>query len=209
MISLIPIACSNATSVHAPPRLPAHHSTSGLCPHVPSSNEDKLSCEERSSPAEERSLPAEERFPTFDSPTNSLASHSTHNMEGDSFKGKAKREENQSMSNKVRYRGVRRRSFEKFVAEIRDCTKHSVRMWLGTFNSAEEAARAYDQATYAMRGHLAILNFPNEYIQSSLVSSSCLSSSNQNVRKAQELQVIELYLDDKLLEELLKPENEN
>nr|GEV41546.1 pathogenesis-related genes transcriptional activator PTI6-like [Tanacetum cinerariifolium] len=59
----------------------------------------------------------------------------------------------------VKYRGVRKRPWGRYAAEIRDPTARK-RVWLGTYDTPEEAASVYDNAAVVLQGHNAVTNFP-------------------------------------------------
>ncbi|KAK6137115.1 hypothetical protein DH2020_029146 [Rehmannia glutinosa] len=63
--------------------------------------------------------------------------------------------------NELKYKGVRKRKWGKYVSEIR-LPNSRERIWLGSYDTAEKAARAFDAALFCLRGPNAIFNFPDD-----------------------------------------------
>ncbi|KAG4976766.1 hypothetical protein JHK86_036240 [Glycine max] len=124
--------------------------------------------------------------PFFDPIHDSLSFDMVDNFsmaptEGNHGKAKQLVVKSEAQNNKERsYIGVRKRPWGKVAAEIRDTTRNGARVWLGTFDSIEAAALAYDQAAFTMRGDHAVLNFPVKTVKKSLqeIQYSCCNGSS-------------------------------
>lgn len=75
--------------------------------------------------------------------------------------GEGKRVMKINKGNIRRFLGVRQRPSGRWVAEIKDSSQ-KLRLWLGTFDTPEDAALAYDKAARLLRGRNAKTNFPNQ-----------------------------------------------
>ena len=92
--------------------------------------------------------------------------------------------EKSSGDSNSKYKGVRKRKWGKWVSEIR-LPNSRERIWLGSYDTAEKAARAFDAALYCLRGHHASFNFPET--PSEIVN---IAGRDQQSLTPQEIQVV-------------------
>ncbi|KAF7819276.1 ethylene-responsive transcription factor ERN1 [Senna tora] len=108
---------------------------------------------------------------------------------GGKFKGR-----NKGSSNTNKFVGVRQRPSGRWVAEIKDTTQ-KIRMWLGTFETAEQAARAYDEAACLLRGSNTRTNFITHVSLDSPLASRIRNLLNNKKSETKQQKHMQHYVD--------------